>query len=460
MFLPPWRHGAIIGGALAIGLTGAVILAQELPLGSSTTSKQSEVVLPLPTLRVGSDDALWPIEPPVTITPSDTPVVDPCASVRVEEARTRVESDTAKARLDPIEAARKAAENAAATAKTAESAAVKAAKAAGGRWTATVKRGGMTETRSGWYRSKYGPAADRARAAADKAVASSREAEDAFKRLGGGKAWVEAKSAYDAAQKAWQAAWDALQRCLGKSSGGGVSIPGGVSVGSGGSGGGSGVAGGIINGPVIGIPVRVIACRDGDVKAKSSERLKVRLIDLRAAKIRFSSAYQRAADIGGFTDWLSWIKGGFFEGKKVKDLLAGLAGGDLPVGGLLDAAGFGLPDFLSYYDAMGDEVIGALRKIGEITERVRKAGDYSIHYPTKPYTLTCTAREVCRKGAWVIEKKFSMKRESGITWNITKSEFAPDADAAKQIIEQQFRRLQNQNKPELKKMEEFEARCT
>jgi hypothetical protein len=207
------------------------------------------------------------------------------------------------------------------------------------------------------------------------------------------------------------------------------------------------------------MPLRIIACREGDVRPKSSERISVKLIDLRRAKIRFSSAYQDPADIGGFTDWLEWIKSGFFAGKTIKELRDKMKDDEIPIGGFLDTIGWGLPDFLTYYDKMGDEVINALHKISEITARVRKAGDYSLHYPTKPYTLTCTTQEVCRKGTWVTEKKFEMKREAGITWNLTKAEFAPNADAAKAVIEQQFRRLQNLNQPELKKMEEFEATC-
>lgn len=453
-----WKPGLVIAGAAVIGLTGAVIVAQELPLplGGSGGNTGSGVGIQIPGFRIGSDDVVSPFEQPLV------PVGDLCARERAEEARTRAERDAAKTRYDAIEATRKAAEDTTAKARTAEAAAVKAAKAAGGRWTATGKRGGVTETRSGWNKPKYGPAADRARTAADKAAAEKRAAVDAFNRLGDGRAWLEAKSAYDAAQTAWQAAWNALQRCLGLPTGGGVSIPGGGITGGGGGGGGgggSGGIGGIINGPVIGIPVRIIACRDGDTRAKTSERISVKLIDLRQAKIRFDAAYRDPADIGGFTDWLGWIKGGFFEGKKVKDLLEGLKSGDIPVGGLLDAIGIGLPDFISYYDKMGDEVIGALRKIGEITARVRKAGDYSLHYPTKPYTLTCTTQEVCRKGAWVTEKKFDMKREPGITWNVTKAEFAPNADATKAIVEKLFRQLQNKNQPELKKMEEFEAQC-
>ncbi|MBI4434301.1 hypothetical protein HY635_00570 [Candidatus Uhrbacteria bacterium] len=458
-----WKHGPIIAGVAVVGIAGAVILAQELPipLGRPTTGNQPEVVIPIPTFRVGSDDVVSPFEPPVIIRPGDVPVTDPCARERAEEARTRAERDSAKTRYDAIEAARKAAQETTANAKDAAAKATKAAKAAGGRWTATAKSGGVTQTRSGWNKAKYGPAADRAQAAADKAAGEKRDAVNAFNRLGDGKAWLEAKSAYDAAQKAWQAAWDALQRCLGQSSGGGVSIPGGgiSGGGGGGGGGGSGVVGGIINGPVIGGPVRVIACREGDTKGKSSERITVKLIDLRRAKIRFSSAYQDAADIGGFTDWLEWIKGGFFEGKKVKDLLEGLASGEVPVGGLLDTVGIGLPDFISYYDKMGDEVIGALRKIGEITERVRKAGDYSIRYPTSPYTLTCTTQEVCRNGTWVTERTLEMKRDAGTSWNVTNVEFAPNADAAKAIIEKLFRQLENKNRPEVQKMEEFEKKC-
>lgn len=450
------KSGFVIVGATVIGLAGAVIVAQELPIpiGQPRTTTRPEVTLPSPGVRVGSDDVVSPFEQPLV------PIGDPCARERAEEARTRAEFSVAQRRFDALDAARRNWMEKGSAADAASRAADAAAKKAGGRWTSTVKSGGKTVTRSGWRTPKYGPAADKARAAADKASAEKKRATDEYNKLGSEAEWIRAKAAHDAAKAVWERAYDALQRCLGNN-GDSVSIPGGGSItgGGGGGGGGGSAVDRIINGPVIGIPVRIIVCRDGDTRAKSSERISVKLIDLRRAKIRFDSTYQDAADIGGFTDWLAWIKGGFFEGKKVKDLLEGLDAEELPVGGLLDTIGLGLPDFISYYDKMGDEVIGALRKIGEITARVRKAGDYSIHYPTKPYTLTCTTQEVCRKGTWATEKKFEMKREAGITWNLTKAEFAPNADAAKAVIEKLFRQLQGQNQPELTKMGDFEERC-
>lgn len=465
------RDGVVLAICMMVGLAGSYVLAQEtlLPLGWNPVrggTDTPEVLLPSgpaaintpvhlippgspvtppPTVpRTASDDALNPFGPEITI--------DSCAREREQEATARVRRDTARRRFEELDRARRAWLETDTTADDAERAARTAASAAGGTWTSTVTVDGKPRTRSGWRNPKKGPAADAAQAKADRARGEANRAREKYRDLGSESEWLRTRPEIERTQKEWETTDAALQRCLGETATipparGGAGIDG--SVGS-----GRGIDVGIGIGDIaIGAP----GCRDGQRRPTTSERLTTKLIDLSQTKIIHNAPYLPPGDVGGFIDWLELIKGGFFEGKKVSSLLESLESGDLPVNAALDIVGF--PDFLTYYDKIGDEVISGLRNISEITERLQKTGEYSLRYPTKTYTAACSVSEVCRNGKWKRETKFTLQRTGAVSWSVTKREFAINADDAKNIIERLFQQLERSNRPEITKLEEFEARC-
>ena len=126
------------------------------------------------------------------------------------------------------------------------------------------------------------------------------------------------------------------------------------------------------------------------------------LDELSTTKVLLDSMYPGTEwiDTESLMDWTEFFKKGFFEGKNIKSFIDGL------VEGTLDLVDF--PDFLTYYDKMGDEVIKGMRRMIHTSEDKHRLGTYQLEFRRRYYTMTCTTWEECDGNDFVHQRSFTV----------------------------------------------------
>ena len=357
-----------------------------------------------------------------------------CDREKADEERTARELQRAKDAFDDLNQTRNAVNYADQHARDLDRAAAAAAK------------GVPTGAVSGEPLHFIGKGASAAQAAKDAAQTAHDEAgykHRDFDAKGGQAAWQRAKDALDAATRAHDAAAAALAACLESIAPPPPPPPPPPTTGT--------PTGGTTAIPTDGLSVQK-KCVKGTTRNEQSRTEKMEMDELSTAKVLLDSMYPGTEwiDTESLIDWVEFFKKGVFKGKNIKSFIDG------PVEGTLDLVDF--PDFLTYYDKMGDEVIKGLRRMIHISETKHKIGTYQLEFRRRYYTMTCKTWEECDGNDFVPRSSFTTVLDNAKTHKTSQID-VQDGSEVEGALTRLFNELKFHNQREAAKAKRFQESC-
>ncbi|HEV2251260.1 MAG TPA: hypothetical protein VGT60_12220 [Candidatus Limnocylindria bacterium] len=360
-----------------------------------------------------------------------------CDDEKAAEERTARDLERAMDAYDDINQTRNATTHADQRARDADRAAAAAARG--------VATGGV----SGEPLHFIGKGAQAAQAAADAAQTAHDEAgwkHRDFDAKGGQAAWQRAKDALDAATRAHDAAARALAACLEEIAPPPPPPPTTTDGGAGGT-----TTGGTVAGTTGGQSTQT-RCVKGTKRNEASRTETMEMDELSTAKVLLDSMYPGTEwiDTESLMDWVEFFKQGFFKGKNIKSFIDG------PVEGTLDVVDF--PDFLTYYDKMGDEVIKGLRRMIHVSEDKHRIGTYQLEFRRRYYTMTCTTWEECDGNDFVHQRSFTVTLDRAASRNGSQIDVQVGSEV-EGALTRLFNELKLHNQREEAKAKRFQEGC-
>ncbi len=204
--------------------------------------------------------------------------------------------------------------------------------------------------------------------------------------------------------------------------------------------------------PLAGTPQVQATCTKGATRNEQTRTEKMELDDLSTAKVLLDTQYPGTdyLDVESFMDWAEFFKKGIFSLKNVKSFLEG------PIEGTLDLVD--VPDFLTYYDKMGDEILKGLRQTIRISGEKHKTGTYQLEYRRRYFTLTCRTWEECDGNDYVAKRAATVTLDNARFLKTSQLDVQVPSEVA-DVLSRLFRELSSHNAREEAKAKRFQEEC-